>query len=95
MSTSPDASEISRTTVAVIGAGRLGGVLANALKWAGFTVAGPFGRDDSIPASDIALLCVPDAEIATAARNARPHATLLGHVSGATPLRTLAEAVPA
>jgi len=86
MSTSPDASEISRTTVAVIGAGRLGGVLANALKRAGFTVAGPLGRDDSIPASDIALLCVPDAEIATAARNARPHATLLGHVSGATPL---------
>ncbi|GAA3933806.1 DUF2520 domain-containing protein [Microbacterium soli] len=79
-------SSESSTTVAVIGAGRLGRVLAVALRHAGFEVRGPLGRTDGIPASDIVLLCVPDAEIATAARAARPHARLLGHVSGATPL---------
>lgn len=74
------------TTIAVIGAGRLGGVLARALRQAGFAVRGPFGRDASMPASDIVLLCVPDAEITAAANRARPRATLLGHVSGATGL---------
>lgn len=74
------------TTIAVIGAGRLGGVLARALRQAGYAVHGPLGRTDSIPASDIALLCVPDAEIATAAKRARPHATLVAHLSGATAL---------
>jgi len=73
-------------TIAVIGAGRLGGVLARALEQAGFAVRGPLGRDDRIPASDIVLLCVPDAEITAAAQRARPHASLLGHVSGATSL---------
>src|SRR5690606_32324281 len=73
-------------TVAVIGAGRLGGVLARALEQAGFAVRGPLGREDGIPASDIVLLCVPDAEITAAAQRARPYASLLGHVSGATPL---------
>lgn len=73
-------------TIAVIGAGRLGSVLARALRQAGFAVRGPLGRDDRIPASDVVLLCVPDAEIAAAAQRARPPASLLGHVSGATPL---------
>ncbi|BDZ39776.1 Rossmann-like and DUF2520 domain-containing protein [Microbacterium suwonense] len=83
MSASP---EPSLATIALIGAGRLGGVLAGALHHAGFAVQGPFGREDRIPASDIALLCVPDAEIPAAAAKARPHATLVGHVSGATNL---------
>lgn len=74
------------TTLTVIGAGRLGGVLARALRQAGFDVQGPLGRDDRIPASEIALLCVPDAEIAAAACAARQHTTFIGHVSGATPL---------
>ncbi|OJU40717.1 MAG: hypothetical protein BGN97_05260 [Microbacterium sp. 69-10] len=86
MSTSPDASETSRTTIAVIGAGRLGGVLARALTQAEFTVRVPLRKHEQLPASDIALLCVPDAEIAAAARSARPHVNLVGHVSGATPL---------
>ncbi|WP_309128745.1 DUF2520 domain-containing protein [Microbacterium sp.] len=72
-------------TVAVIGAGRLGGVLAAALRAAEFTVTGPLGRDDGIPRTDIALLCVPDAEIPRAAQTAR-RARLIGHVSGATGL---------
>ncbi|MEJ1089731.1 DUF2520 domain-containing protein [Microbacterium sp. Mu-80] len=73
-------------SVAVIGAGRLGGVLAAALRRAGLAVHAPLRRDDEIPAVDVALLCVPDAAIAAAARVARPHARLVGHVSGATPL---------
>jgi predicted short-subunit dehydrogenase-like oxidoreductase (DUF2520 family) len=74
------------TTIAVIGAGRLGGVLARALTTAGFAVTGPLRRGEQVPASDIVLLCVPDAEIAAASNTARPHARLLAHVSGATGL---------
>ncbi|MEV4776829.1 DUF2520 domain-containing protein [Microbacterium sp. LWH12-1.2] len=74
------------TTVAVLGAGRLGGVLARALRAADIEVYGPIRREERIPDVDIALLCVPDSAIADAALAARPHAGLIGHVSGATPL---------
>ena len=74
------------TTIAVIGAGRLGGVLARALRTAGYSVLGPLRRDQSMPSADIALLCVPDAAIPAVAFVARPHVRLVGHVSGATPL---------
>lgn len=74
------------TTIAVIGAGRLGGVLARALRTAGFVVLGPLRRDDAMPSADIALLCVPDAAIPAVAFVARPHVRLVGHVSGATAL---------
>ncbi|WP_091229058.1 Rossmann-like and DUF2520 domain-containing protein [Microbacterium sp. 3J1] len=74
------------TTIAVIGAGRLGGVLARALRAAGFDVRGPLRREDRAPDADIALLCVPDSAIPAVAFAARPHARLVGHVSGATPL---------
>ncbi|MFJ4165474.1 DUF2520 domain-containing protein [Microbacterium sp. NPDC089698] len=79
-SSAPDRS------IAVVGAGRLGGVLARALGEAGFEVRGPFGRGDEIPAVDVVILCVPDAAIHDAASAARPHARLIGHVSGATGL---------
>ncbi|MBC6493526.1 DUF2520 domain-containing protein [Microbacterium sp. 4-7] len=74
------------TTIAIVGAGRLGGVLARALRAAGFGVRGPLRRDDRMPDADIALLCVPDSAIAAVAFAARPHARLVAHVSGATPL---------
>ena len=73
-------------TIAVIGAGRLGGVLARALRAAGFVVIGPLRRDDQVPDADIALLCVPDSAIPAVAFAARPHFRLVGHVSGATSL---------
>lgn len=73
-------------SVAVIGAGRLGGVFAYALRDAGLTVHGPLRRGEKIPDVDIALLCVPDAAIADAARRARLRTRFVGHVSGATPL---------
>ncbi|MFJ2543767.1 DUF2520 domain-containing protein [Microbacterium sp. NPDC087589] len=74
------------TTIAIVGAGRLGGVLARELRAAGLGVLGPLRRDDRMPDADIALLCVPDSAIAAVAFAARPHARLLAHVSGATPL---------
>jgi len=74
------------TTIAIVGAGRLGGVLARALRAAGFGVLGPLRRDDRMPDADLALLCVPDSAIAAVAFAARPHARLVAHVSGATPL---------
>ncbi|MDP3951719.1 Rossmann-like and DUF2520 domain-containing protein [Microbacterium sp.] len=74
------------TTIAIIGAGHIGSVLARALRQAGLAVSGPYGRGDAIPAVDIALLCVPDTAIPEAAAAARTRATRIAHVSGATPL---------
>ncbi|WP_312172546.1 DUF2520 domain-containing protein [Microbacterium sp.] len=74
------------TTIAIVGAGRLGGVLAPALRAVGFVVLGPLRRDDRVPDADVALLCVPDAAIPAVAFAVRPHVQLVGHVSGATPL---------
>ncbi len=73
-------------SIAVIGAGRLGSVLARALVEAEFDVRGPLGRGDAIPATDLVVLCVPDAAIPRAAEVARAHTRLIGHVSGATGL---------
>ena len=73
-------------TIAVIGPGRLGRVLARALEAAGFTVHGPLSRTDETPDVDIAILTVPDAAIPDAAQRARRHATQLAHTSGATGL---------
>ena len=72
--------------IAVVGAGRLGTVLARAMREAGFAVQGPLRRGDAVPAVDLAILCVPDAAIHDAAAAVRPHARLVGHVSGATGL---------
>lgn len=73
------------TTFAVIGAGRLGTVLAPALRAAGFTVHGPLSRGETRRAY-IALLAVPDTAIADAAAAARGFASRVGHLSGATSL---------
>ncbi|MFS0853284.1 Rossmann-like and DUF2520 domain-containing protein [Microbacterium sp. 179-I 3D4 NHS] len=82
-STPPPAAS---ATIAVVGAGRLGRVLAQALEAAGYTVHGPLRRRQGIPDADIVLLCVPDSAIPDVAADARPRARLVGHVSGATPL---------
>ena len=58
----------------------------------GWTVAGPFGRDDAhrAAAADVVLLCVPDAAIAEAAAALPPRpGRLVGHCSGATGLDVL------
>ncbi|QTV78973.1 Rossmann-like and DUF2520 domain-containing protein [Microbacterium sp. NIBRBAC000506063] len=82
----PSSALSPEASVAIIGAGRLGGVLAGALRHAGFTVQGPLGRGEAVPSVDVALLCVPDAAIAEAAQHVRGRTRLIGHVSGATPL---------
>src|SRR4051812_40057741 len=68
---------------AVVGAGRLGTVLAMALG------APALRRGEAIPAVDVVLLCVPDGQIAGAAQQ-MPDGPLLGHCSGATGLDVFA-----
>jgi predicted short-subunit dehydrogenase-like oxidoreductase (DUF2520 family) len=86
---SAPASLPTAATIAVVGPGRLGVVVARALTAAGFTVHGPTGRGTTPEPADLVLLCVPDAEIPAAAgvaRAAQAESTLIGHMSGATPL---------
>jgi predicted short-subunit dehydrogenase-like oxidoreductase (DUF2520 family) len=73
----------STTRLAIVGRGRVGTALARAFAEAGVEVEGPLGRGEK-PSADVVLLCVPDAEIASAA--AAVDARMVGHVSGATPL---------
>jgi predicted short-subunit dehydrogenase-like oxidoreductase (DUF2520 family) len=65
---------------AVIGAGRLGTVLAQAL-----SEHPPVRRGEPIPDVDVVLLCVPDDAIASVAASVPP-GPLVGHCSGATTL---------
>jgi predicted short-subunit dehydrogenase-like oxidoreductase (DUF2520 family) len=87
---------VGRGRLAIVGRGRLGTALAGALRssQAGeLEVAGPLGRDRqaraAVASADAVLLCVPDAEIATAAA-AIARGPLVGHCSGATALDVLA-----
>jgi predicted short-subunit dehydrogenase-like oxidoreductase (DUF2520 family) len=73
---------------AVIGRGRLGTALAAALERAGVTVDGPLGRGADAADAGLAILCVPDSEIAAAAALVAP-GRLVAHCSGATGLDVL------
>lgn len=91
----------SARRIAIVGAGRLGTVLARELSRVGHDVRGPLARDytDADAAGrEIVLLCVPDREIAGAAANWRRLAgggeALLGHCSGATGLDVLGPGGP-
>jgi predicted short-subunit dehydrogenase-like oxidoreductase (DUF2520 family) len=76
------------TRCAVVGRGRLGGVLARELRAAGHEVTGPLGRGETARDAEVLILCVPDGEIAAAAA-AIPPGPLVGHCSGATGLDVL------
>jgi len=79
------------STIAIVGRGRLGPALAGALSAAGHSVAGPLGRGADGTGADVVLLCVPDGEIAAAAKAIGPrNGLLVGHCSGATGLDVLA-----
>jgi predicted short-subunit dehydrogenase-like oxidoreductase (DUF2520 family) len=79
-----------KSTIAIVGRGRMGPALAGALSAAGHPVEGPFGRGFDGAHADVVLLCVPDAEIATAAKAIAPRdGRLVGHCSGATGLDVL------
>lgn len=73
-------------TATIVGRGRVGRALANALASAGVTVSGPTARGERIPDADVILLCVPDAAIAGVTATVRGATGLVGHMSGATPL---------
>lgn len=75
--------------VGIVGRGRLGTALTAALQAAGQPVEGPLGRGAVPHGCRAVLLCVPDAEIAAAARTVAGAAPLTGHTSGATPLSAL------
>jgi predicted short-subunit dehydrogenase-like oxidoreductase (DUF2520 family) len=74
--------------LAIVGRGRVGAALAGALRRAGYDVSGPLGRGAGGQGADAVLLCVPDAEIASAASRIVP-GPLVGHCSGATGLSVL------
>lgn len=75
---------------AVVGRGRLGPALTEALREAGTDIVGPLAREP-IPADvDAVLLCVPDGEVTNAAA-AVPPGPLVAHCSGALGLDVLGE----
>jgi len=74
---------------AVVGAGRMGTVIAAGLRAASTRVVGPLKRGEPVPGDvGVVLLCVPDGQIAAAAA-AVPAGPLVGHCSGATGLEAL------
>jgi predicted short-subunit dehydrogenase-like oxidoreductase (DUF2520 family) len=76
--------------LAIVGGGRLGTALVAAFGAVGVDVEGPLGRDETpSPAARVVLLCVPDAQIETAAA-ALPAGRLVGHCAAATTLAALA-----
>jgi predicted short-subunit dehydrogenase-like oxidoreductase (DUF2520 family) len=74
--------------LALVGRGRLGVALVDALRAAGVEVEGPLGRGADGAGFDAVLLCVPDGEIAAAAALIAP-GPFVGHCSGATGLEVL------
>ncbi len=80
---------LARLRCAVVGAGRLGRALTAGLREAGIAVDGPLGRGARCQDADVAILAVPDGEIANAAA-AVASGRLVGHCSGATTLAALA-----
>ena len=73
----------------IVGQGRLGRALARALKATDYAVEGPLGRGADGASADVVLLCVPDAQIASAAALIVP-GPRVAHCSGATGLAALA-----
>ena len=94
------APEQALPPIVVIGRGRVGGSIASAAAVAGLDVR-QVGRDDldaGCAEAEVALLCVPDAEIEAACARVAEHAPRLrfvGHTSGATMLSALESATAA
>ncbi|MEO7456292.1 MAG: DUF2520 domain-containing protein [Gemmatimonadaceae bacterium] len=73
----------------IVGRGRMGHALADALGAAGVRVRGPLGRGALAEDATIVLLCVPDREIAGASALV-PLGAVVGHVSASASLDELA-----
>jgi predicted short-subunit dehydrogenase-like oxidoreductase (DUF2520 family) len=80
---------IAPERVAIVGSGRLGNGLGNALRRAGVEVIGPLTRGAAPVGVDAVLVCVPDGEIGSAV-SLIPDGPLVGHCSGATGLDVFA-----
>ena len=75
--------------IAVVGCGRLGTAMQNALEQAGLSCCpGPFGRGADGDGADLVLLCVPDRSISEASMAIKP-GPLVVHTSGASSLSLL------
>jgi predicted short-subunit dehydrogenase-like oxidoreductase (DUF2520 family) len=85
----PTTDSLSGARLGVVGAGRLGTALAAAARAAGLPVEGPAARGEVPRGCDAIVLCVPDAEIGSAAAAVAGAAPLVGHTSGATRLAAL------
>ncbi|MFN8151274.1 MAG: DUF2520 domain-containing protein [Solirubrobacterales bacterium] len=86
--------------ITLVGPGRVGTALAGAATIAGLdvTLAGRDDLDAACAEAEVVLLCVPDAEITTAAglvAASAPQLRMIGHTSGATELGALASATSA
>jgi predicted short-subunit dehydrogenase-like oxidoreductase (DUF2520 family) len=68
----------------------MGNALAEALAHGRYEIEGPLGRGANGDGADVVLLCVPDREIAGAAKLIAPGRAVVGHCSGLTPLDALA-----
>jgi len=82
---------VALARVTIVGPGRVGRALADALGSRGVSINGPLGRDarlTRLSGDDIVLLCVPDGEIARVAASV-PHGPLVGHCAGALTLDVL------
>lgn len=79
---------LSDPRIAIVGAGRLGTVLAATLRQRGATVAGPTRRGEAVPAADVVLLAIPERELAGAAA-ALPIGPIVGHCSASAALDVL------
>ncbi|HET6832117.1 MAG TPA: DUF2520 domain-containing protein [Solirubrobacterales bacterium] len=93
----PSAHDTPLPPITLIGAGRVGSSLAAALTAAGATATtvGRDGLEAACADAEVALLCVPDEELAAAAARiatVTPGPRFIGHTSGATPLSALAGA---
>ena len=75
-------------SLTIVGGGRLGTALTEALTNAGVNVIGPVRRNEPIH-GDLVLFAVPDREIAAAAAGA-PSGAIVGHTAGALSLDVLA-----
>jgi predicted short-subunit dehydrogenase-like oxidoreductase (DUF2520 family) len=88
MRTSEAMRSVLAARIAIVGPGRMGEALTAALARCGVEVDGPLGRGATGKDADVVVLCVPDAQIESAASLIAP-GRLVGHCSGATTLEPL------
>ena len=85
----PAVGELPEGWCDVVGRGRMGAALFAALRLAGVPVRGPFGRGADAAGAAVALLCVPDREIANAGAGICD-GVIVGHLSASADLSLLA-----